>query len=217
MALVLACGLLAILALLAVRRVFLGYPRPTHRTECLSGAEMAFVEAASDAFFPAGGPVPPSGREAGLPDYVDHYTATVPPALRRLIRMLFFLFEHATLVFGASGPGGRRRFSSLTSDQQSEVIDSWRESRLYPRQIAFMSLRSILTLGYLAHPPVLRTLGLAPLEVPTPVCEADLLYPPIGAPPSAIAFEESDLTPPSDGTPIDPHGPLHPDYRDERR
>jgi hypothetical protein len=59
---------------------------------------------------------------------------------------------------------------------------------------------------------VLRQLGLAPLDLPTPICEADLLYPPVGEGPDAIRFSEADLTPPSDGTPVDLTGPLHPAY-----
>ena len=74
----------------------------------------------------------------------------------------------------------------------------------------FTSLRAILTMGYFAHPEVLRRLGLAPRRVDPPVTEVDLLYPPIGAPPGAIRHTRADLTPPSDGTPLR-GAPLHPD------
>ena len=68
-------------------------------------------------------------------------------------------------------------------------------------------------MGYFAFPPVLRQLGLAPYEIRTPVCEADLWYPRIGASRSSLRLSRADLTPPSDGTPIPLDAPLHPGYR----
>jgi hypothetical protein len=132
------------------------------------------------------------------------------------MRLLFCLLEQATLVFPAPGRGGRRRFSSLDPAQREAVLEGWQRSRLFPRRLVFTSLRAILTMGYFAHPAVLRGLGLAPYRVEPPVAEADLLYPPIGAPPAAIRFTRADLTPPSDGTPLR-GAPLHPDYAGESR
>jgi hypothetical protein len=54
--------------------------------------------------------------------------------------------------------------------------------------------------------------NLAPYDLATPVCEADLLYPRIGAHPDSIRLTRADLTPPSDGTPLRLDGPLHSDY-----
>ena len=67
-------------------------------------------------------------------------------------------------------------------------------------------------MGYLGDPVVMRHLRVAPLAIDSPVCEADLLYPAIGARPDTIALGPADLTPPSDGTPLDLDGLLHPDY-----
>jgi hypothetical protein len=128
------------------------------------------------------------------------------------MRLLFFLVEHATLVAPAPGWGGWRRFSSLSPEQRIAALDGWRTSRHFARRLVFTSLRAILTMGYFSHPPVLRQLRVAPLAIETPVCEADLLYPPIGRSPEAIRWSAADLTPPSDGTPVDLDGPLHPAY-----
>ncbi len=84
-------------------------------------------------------------------------------------------------------------------------------------RIVFTSLRAILTMGYFAAPPVLRALQLAPYDIPTPVTEADLLYPPIGKGRDAIRWTRADLTPPSDGQPLDLDGPLHPAYAEASR
>ena len=75
------------------------------------------------------------------------------------------------------------------------------ESRLYPRRMALAALKAVLIMGYIGHPSTLRYLGLEPFDIESPICEADLLYPPIGKLPSAIRYTEADLTPESDGTP----------------
>ena len=198
-----------------VARVFVGYPRPAQSCRVLARREAAFLDAAAEATFPAGGAIPSSGREAGLPGYVDHWLAALPPQMRRLMRMLFFLVEHGTIFFPAPGMRGWRRFSSLSGGQRVAVLEGWRRSSLFPRRLVFTSLRAILTMGFFAHPPVMRQLGVAPLELETPICEADLLYPPIGSPSAAVRYTRTDLTAPSDGTPVDLAGPLHPDYAEQ--
>lgn len=212
----LGLALLAAAALL-LWRLLARYPHPAAgRFRVLAAREVAFLEAACEALFPPGGDLPVSGSEAGLPAWVDGYVALQPPRGRLLMRLLFCLLEQATLVFPAPGRGGRRRFSSLDPAQREAVLEGWQRSRLFPRRLVFTSLRAILTMGYFAHPAVLRGLGLAPYRVEPPVAEADLLYPPIGAPPAAIRFTRADLTPPSDGTPLR-GAPLHPDYAGESR
>lgn len=189
-------------------RFWLGYAeRPGLRA--LARREAAFLEAAAEAMFPPGGALP-SGREAGVTANLDDYLLGVPPRMRRLMRLLFALVEHATVVFPAPPPRGRRRFSSLGPAQRSAVLEAWRTSRLFPRRLVFTSLRALLTNGYVADPAVLASLGLAPFEIETPVAEADLLYPPIGKPRSAI--RHSAVTPPSEGRPLEPDAPRRAGY-----
>jgi len=192
-------------------RIFGGYHAPKGRL--LAPREMAFVDAAAQALFPAGGAIAESGAEAGVAGYVDRLVAAQEPRNRRLMRLLFFLLEQATLLLPAPGGlSGFRRFSNLRVEQQAAVLEAWRGSRLFPRRLAFTSLRALVTLGYFAHPPVLRALGVAPLAIESPVCEADLLYPRIGASRASIALRSDDLTAPSDGTPLALGDALMPGY-----
>jgi len=193
-----------------LRRLLAGYPE-AREARTLARREWALVAAAADALFPPGGPIEPSGSDAGVPGYVDRYVGSVPPGVRLLMRALLLLFEQATLVFPAPGPGGRRRFSDLTVEQRVAVLEGWRTSGFFPRRLVFTSLRAILCMAYLADPAVLRRLDLAPWDITPPVVEADLLYPPVGRPRSEIRHREA--TPPSDGTPHEPGAPIHPDYR----
>jgi hypothetical protein len=206
---------LVVLAVLgyAAWRLFLGYPRPRERMPRLAAREVAFLDAAAEALFPPGGAMPISGAEAGIPRWVDHYFETLHPRQRRLIRLLFLFFEQATFFFPAPGGlGGFRRFSALGPPQREAVLEAWATSPLFLRRLVFMALRAVLTMAYLGHPTILRHLRLAPYDFPSPILDADVLYPPIGRHPNENPFGWGDVTPPSDGTPLDLDGPLHPDY-----
>jgi hypothetical protein len=200
---------------LGLRRFFAGYPRLVESLGVVTPREAHFLDAAAEATYPAGGAIPLAGRDAGLPRYVDGWLKALPRRQRLLIRALFALMEHGTLVFAAPGRGGLRRFSSLTLDQRESVLRGWAESGLFPRRLVFMSLRAILTMGYLGHPTALRHLRLAPYAFESPILEADVLYPAIGLPSRSNLLSRADMTPPSDGTPVDLSGPLHVDYAEK--
>jgi hypothetical protein len=145
-------------------------------------------------------------------DHVDRFFALIAPRTRVLMRLLFFLVEHATIVFPAPGWNGIRRFTALSPAQREAVLDGWGRSRSAARRTIFQSLRAILTMAYFNSPAVLRAIGLAPLAIETPVLDADLLYPPIGQPRSAIRFGVADRGRPVATAPLDPHGPLDPAF-----
>ena len=203
-AVAIACGY-------AATRIFAGYPRPARPHRELARREAAFIAAAAEAMYPPGGAIPASGLDADLPGYIDRLLSASNPRTRLLLRLLFFLVEHATLIFPAPGRGGRRRFSSLDFERRVAVLDGWANSGLFARRLVFTSLRALLTMGYFAHPPVLQRLRLAPLAIEVPLCEADLLFPPVGGRPEAIPYTRDDLRV-SSGIPLDLDGPLHPDY-----
>jgi hypothetical protein len=193
-------------------RFLSGYPTPPIRCAALSAREYATVAAASLASYPRGGAIEPSGIDAGIPAHVDRFVAAQQPSTRLLMRLLFVLVEHATLLFPAPGSGGFRRFSALDESQQVAYLCGWQTSRLLPRRLVFVSLRAILTMGYFGDPVVLRTLGIAPRAMVTPVCEADLLWPRVGQSRSTIRLRPEDVTPLAAPEPLGPVGPLHPDF-----
>lgn len=181
-----------VLAAVVARRLWLGYP-PTSCAR-LGRGEAAFVTAAAETLFPPHDRLPLDGRAADLPAYADDYLAGLPVRQQRLIRALFLLFEHATLVFPPRGIGAFRRFSSTTPEQRRVYLESWARSRLAVRRMALAALKAVLILGYVGREANLRALGLERWEIEPVVCEADLLYPPIGAPRSAIRLTREDLT-----------------------
>ena len=131
----------------------------TRRSRQLSARELALVRAAAEGAFPPGGAIPISGTEAGIPAHVDRYLAALPARNRVLIRLLFVLIEHATLIFKAPGWDGFRRFSSLSLEQRMAVLEAWAYSPIQTRRLVFQGLRAVLTMGYFASPPVLRAIG----------------------------------------------------------
>ena len=205
-------GFVALVAIAwLVARGFRGYRTAPGRR--LAGREMALLEAAAEALFPAGGAIPQSGNDARVAAYVDRLVDAQGSRNRILMRALFVLMEHATLVFPAPGGiSGFRRFTGLAPEQQMAALDAWSDSRIFSRRLAFTSLRAMLTLGYFAHPPVLRALALAPYAIEPRICEADILYPRIGASRNDLTLSRSDLTPPSEGLPLSQSGPLMPGY-----
>ena len=213
-----AVGLVLGLALALGWRILAGYPGPANAVEGLSRREAALVAAAAEALFPRGGSVPPSGLEAGVPAWCGRWLAALPAGTRFLVRCLFALVEHATLLFPAQGWDGFRRFSALDAERRGQVLEGWRTSRWFPRRLVFTSLRAIVTQGYFADAAVLRALRLAPFAIEPPVTAADALYPPIGQPRSSVRFrpEQVEVQGPLDrspaGAPLDLAGPLHPDY-----
>ncbi len=198
--------------LLAVRRVFWGYPKGSAGYSVLAPREVALVAAVSEVMFPRGGAIPFSGPDAKIPDYADRFLAALEPRLRLEIRLLFAFFEHATLFFPGPGWSGFRRFSSLDLEQREVVLQGWSQSLVFLRQLIFTALRAVLTMGYLGHPTVMRHLRVAPLDFESPIGVGDLLYPQIGAHPDANPLRDAETTPPSEGIPLDIEGPIHPDF-----
>jgi hypothetical protein len=152
----------ALLAALLVRALFLGYPRAVLRGVLLSRKEQAIVSACADALFPPGGPIPVSGTEAGLVGYMDRYLGRLPRVPRLLARLLLFSIEHGPWIFGPRPA----RFTRLRPVERVAVLRAMARSTLYFRRVSFLSLRTMLTMGYLAHPEVARRMHIVPDPTP---------------------------------------------------
>jgi hypothetical protein len=149
-------GIVLALAALAVRGFLLGYPRPALPARVLSAKEQAILAACADALFPPGGPIPLSGTEAGLVAYTDRYVARATRPTRALLRLLFHFVEHGPWIFGPRCA----RFTRLGADDRRTALDRMARSPIYFRRVAFLSLRTLLTMGYLANEEVLRAIGI---------------------------------------------------------
>jgi hypothetical protein len=155
----------AVLVTLLVRAIALGYPAATLPAgSALSRKEQAIAAACADALFPPGGPIPVSGTEAGLVAYMNTYIARLPPSPRTLARLLFHFVEHGPWIFGPR----LARFTRLSAEERILALREMSESSIYFRRVAFISLRAMMTMGYLAHPAVAEAMHMvadpAPFE-----------------------------------------------------
>lgn len=144
------------------RGLFAGYPAKRVAHGLLSGKEESIVAACADTFFPAGGPIPVSGTEAGLVEYFERYFARLPEGQRVLVRLLLWFMEHGPWVFGPR----RVRFTDLAEPDRLAVLEGMRTSRIYFRRIAFLSMRTMLTMGYLANDDVARAMRMSANATP---------------------------------------------------
>lgn len=119
----------------------------------LSAEEMAIVRAVAEAMFP-GWPMPLDGVAAGVAEEVDRLVGDVmvePHAsgFRYVLRAL----EWGTLASRGV------RFSQLTVEERTEVLDAWADPVMLPRRVAHDSLKLILGMAYFSHPAVLEHIG----------------------------------------------------------
>jgi hypothetical protein len=139
-----------------------GYGEKLEPDGLLSAKEQAIVAAAADAYFPAGGPIPISGTEAGLVRYMDRYLERSPAHLRPLMRLLLHFAEHGPWIFGPV----HTRLTRLSPHDGRRALERMATSPIYFRRVAFLSLRTLLTMGYLAHPKVAEAMGMRAERAP---------------------------------------------------
>jgi hypothetical protein len=112
--------------------------------------EKAVVAACADTTFPATGPIPVSGTEAGSVEYFEKYLGRLVPSKRFLIRLLILFIQFGPWLFGPR----RARFTHLTQDERARYFQEMSVSVIYFRRVAFMAMRIILTFGYFQCPNV---------------------------------------------------------------
>jgi hypothetical protein len=148
---------------IAVRGLFRGYPPSPHPgAKHLGRKAQAVVAAAADALFPPAGPIPISGSEAGLLPYMDAYLGRVDARQRGLIGLLLHFVEHAPLLLGPR----RTRFTRLSLPDRIALLRRLAQSDVYFLRVVFLSLRVMLTMGYLANPEVAKRMRCTPSATP---------------------------------------------------
>jgi hypothetical protein len=144
------------------RGLFGGYPTPTVRGGLLSAKEQALIAAVADAMFPPCGPIPISGTEAGLVLYMEESLRCLPKQSLALVRLLFVFIEHGPWIFGPLRP----RFTKLSREARIDALARMGKSSLYIRRVAFLSMRTMLSMGYFANDVVIASIGCTPCLAP---------------------------------------------------
>lgn len=110
----------------------------------------AVVAACADTMFPPDGPIPISGTNAGLIEYVEAYQKALPTAQRVLVEMMFSFIQVSPTLFGPR----RSLFTRLSPADRLRVFERMARSPIYFRRVVFLSMRAIMTMGYFASPRV---------------------------------------------------------------
>ena len=109
----------------------------------------------ADTLFPPGNALGITGRQARVPEYIDHMLAGMREDKAVETHAMFLLFEHGTLAFGIR----TRRFTDLSTREKESYLRRWERARVYSRRMLAAGLKAYLGLAYFAHPAVRRKLG----------------------------------------------------------
>ena len=123
---------------------------PGRGMQLLSPQEVGVVEAAAAVLFPRG-QFPVFGGDGRTAPEVDRILAEVlePQAVVPFRSMLGAL-EWGTLISRGT------RFSQLSTEEATHVLDVWGSENPFPRRIAFDSLQAIIGMAFLRRPEVLE-------------------------------------------------------------
>ena len=151
-------GVLALVASGWLARGWLtGYGPARPEAPMLNAKEQEVALAAADAMFPSGGVLPISGSEAGVLVYLDTTMRSSPPRIRLLLRLLLRFVEHGPWLFG---PG--RRLTKQAPTERVATLQGWAQSSSYFLRVVFTSLRTLVSLAYLADAQVIHCIGVEP-------------------------------------------------------
>lgn len=123
----------------------------------LSSIEQRVVVAASDAMFPRGGAIEASGSDAGVVAYFEQMLSEMPGKNRTLVRLLLVFIELSPLVFFLRLPFSRQR-----EDERVSTLEALSSSPIYFLRITFQSLRTLISIAYLANDDVAQQVGAVP-------------------------------------------------------
>jgi hypothetical protein len=123
----------------------------------LSAGEIALVVAIGGAFFPPGSSMGVSAADVDLPLLVDTLLAEeLDPVVQPVFRYLLRAVEAGTLASrGAT-------FTSLSLEEQRDVLSTWSDPGILPRRLAYDGLKSVLGMAFFNAPAVMDRLGWSP-------------------------------------------------------
>jgi hypothetical protein len=119
----------------------------------MRGRALKVLKKAAEAAFPSGAGAP-DHREADVVRRFLEWQAALPPARQPLVTLLFVAIE--ALSFLLTG----RSYLWLSDAQRLALIQRLRRHRVYGFRLIGDSVKGLLTMIYLASPPVVAHLGM---------------------------------------------------------
>ena len=124
----------------------------------LSKSETRVVAALGQVMFPRGRSIAVDARDARLCDWVGAYLDAMPMMQRNQFKALIHSFN---MSFGVAQMRPGSSFAAADPEAQREWIESWENSAIYQRRMAWDGLRTVLTMGYTESGAVRDALGIS--------------------------------------------------------
>lgn len=121
----------------------------------LSRLEQRIAQAMSNAVFPPGGALTPSGEDLGVSRFFDGYLKELPRGMRIGLRAFLLAFELLPFFFIFK----LKRFSKLTEADKERYFDAWQYHRIFWFRAAIMAVKSICCFCYFADNTVREQIG----------------------------------------------------------
>lgn len=146
----LATGVLGLAGGLTYRAVW-GRGTVATGLKVLTADERDLIAALAAVYFPGGDGLPASS-DVDVVGHVDHYVAQLPGNLGKLFQLLI-----RTVDWSGISEGGR--FSRLSLEARTRLVDAWEQSTLDERRSAFLALKLVVGSGYYDDPRVRTAIG----------------------------------------------------------
>ncbi len=118
-----------------------------------SSYERDILASYGDALFPPTDVLTESAADIGLIDRLETHLGSFSPSLRAFFRVALVAFD----ILAVFSKGKFFRF--LSQSKRISYIESWRQSRLYPRRLVHRLLEANCQLNYYSHPRISAKIG----------------------------------------------------------
>lgn len=125
---------------------------PAPGLDVLSAREVDILSAVLLTMFPGGGGMPPANVDALIPQ-IDGQLAGSDPDARLLSRTMLHVIEEQAVLFSGA------HFTKLEPAQQTRELEAWERTTVYPKRMAYRSLKLLCGMAYTEQPETREAMG----------------------------------------------------------
>jgi len=131
------------------------YPKPAVPLQFLNPREYAMLSVLAERMLGVAGLLGAGLDQVDVGRNVDALVAPLDADLRSQLRSALRVFEHGTYLFDLR----RKRFTSLTPEQQQQYLAGWMNSTLGIRRTVFRVLKALVAAGFYQDPRTWAAVG----------------------------------------------------------
>jgi hypothetical protein len=118
----------------------------------LTEDEETITRALIEALLPSGGEMPAANPAIILPR-LDAWLSKTDPEGRFLFRAMLHVIEDQSILLRL------KRFSKLSLEERMEEVRAWERTPIYPKRMAFSTVKLFIGLQYFEQPGVHQSIG----------------------------------------------------------